>query len=388
MTYALPYVLVLVFFAAMALIYAQRCDIEEDKALCNSIVSLSIGVFFVFFAFRGYAYTDWASYSQTYKDVSWNDIYSIISDKQSAVIHEPGFTLLMCICRLFSDEYAFLVAIITTIDTLLLIRFLRHWNIKNVPFVLMLFVAFQGVTIVFNLLRNQIAIFIFINLIEYIVEKKPQKYYLGCLLALCFHSSSALYFPLYLFAGRKLNKWVFLLTFLLFFSFFMSKISLVSTVISLLNVDGVVSEKIVAYTEMFGGERIFSITGTIEKFSLVGLIFLFYDRLTEKKRNIILINCLLINYFFYFMFAEFQMMSYRMFLLFEFPYWILWIEILNLIEIPNNKRLVAMFVFTLCFYIQINDYIEPVQEYDNLLFGGKSQAERLRIREQTLERLK
>jgi hypothetical protein len=372
----------------MALIYAQRCDREEDKNLCNCIVAISIGVFFVFFAFRGYVYTDWASYSEAYKNVSWNDILSITSNKQTAVIREPGYTLLMCICRIFSDEYAFLVVVITTIDTLLLIRFLKHWDIRNVPFVLMLFVAFQGVTIVFNLLRNQIAIFIFINLIEYILEKKTLKYYLGCLIALCFHSSSLLYFPLYFFVCRKLNKWLFVLAFFLFFSFFMSHISLASIAINFLNIGGVISEKILAYTEMFGDERILSITGTIEKISLVGLTFLFYEELTKKKRNIILINCLLINYFFYYMFAEFQMMSYRMFLLFEFPYWVLWIEILNLVKIPNNKRLVALFIFTLCFYIQINDYIEPIQEYDNLLLGGKSQAERLRIREKTMENLK
>lgn len=372
----------------MAVIYAQRCDREEDKDLCNCIVAISIGVFFVFFAFRGYAYTDWASYSEAYKNVSWKDILSITSSKQTAVIREPGFTLLMCICRIFSDEYAFLVVVITTIDTLLLIRFIKHWDIRNVPFVLMLFVAFQGVTVVFNLLRNQIAIFIFINLIEYIVEKKPIKYYLGCIITLCFHSSSLLYFPLYFVIGRKLNRWIFLFTFLFFFCFFMSKISLVSTVINLLNIGGIVAEKIVAYTEMFSGERIFSITGTIEKFLFVGLIFLFYEELTQKRRNIILINCILINYFFYYMFAEFQMMSYRLFLLFQFPYWVLWIEMLDLVKIPNNKRLAAMFIFTLCFYIQINDYIEPVQEYDNLLLGGKSQAERLRIREKTLEMLK
>ena len=388
MEYSIPYVTLLVCFAIMAVIYAQRCDREEDKDLCNCIVAISIGVFFVFFAFRGYAYTDWASYSEAYKNVSWKDILSITSSKQTAVIREPGFTLLMCICRIFSDEYAFLVVVITTIDTLLLIRFIKHWDIRNVPFVLMLFVAFQGVTVVFNLLRNQIAIFIFINLIEYIVEKKPIKYYLGCIITLCFHSSSLLYFPLYFVIGRKLNRWIFLFTFLFFFCFFMSKISLVSTVINLLNIGGIVAEKIVAYTEMFSGERIFSITGTIEKFLFVGLIFLFYEELTQKRRNIILINCILINYFFYYMFAEFQMMSYRLFLLFQFPYWVLWIEMLDLVKIPNNKRLAAMFIFTLCFYIQINDYIEPVQEYDNLLLGGKSQAERLRIREKTLEMLK
>lgn len=388
MTFALPYVLLLLFLAVMAVVFAQRCGNEEDKSLCDSIVAISVCVFFIFFAFRGYAYTDWVTYSITYKNVSWSDIFNIISDKHSAVIHEPGFTLLMCICRIFSDEYAFLVVVITTIDIFLLIRFLKRWNIRNVPLVLMLIVAFQGVTIVFNLMRNQIAIFIFLNLIEYIVDRKPVKYFLGCFIAICFHSSSILYLPLYLFIGRRINKWIYLSLFIFFFMFFMSKVSLVSTIINLLNIEGVVSEKIVAYTEMFSGERIFSITGTIEKVSLVGLIFLLYSRLTEKKINIILINCLLINYFFYYMCAEFQMMSYRMFLLFEFPYWILWIEILNLVKIPNNKRLVALFLFSLCFYIQVNDYVEPVQEYDNLLFGGKSQAERLRIREKTLERLK
>ena len=139
MGYALPYVTVLVCFAVMALIYAQRNEFEEDRKMCNNILIASIGLFYIFFAFRGYLCTDWRGYSEFYSDVSWSSILEITSSKYEAVFHEPGFTLLMCICKIISNEYAFFVIAYTTLETVLFLRFLKRWNIGNMPFVFMLF---------------------------------------------------------------------------------------------------------------------------------------------------------------------------------------------------------------------------------------------------------
>ena len=139
MTYALPYVIVLTIFAILALIYAQRRDSAGDAVLCSYITVGAIAVFYIFFAFRGYVYSDWTSYSESLENVEWADIFSITNEKTKGVIHEPGFTLLMCLCTLVTREYFFLVIVITTIDTLLFLRFLRRWNVGNIPFALMLF---------------------------------------------------------------------------------------------------------------------------------------------------------------------------------------------------------------------------------------------------------
>ena len=210
-------------FAILAVIYAQRRNKEDSTWICALVCTGAVIVFYVFFAFRGYVYSDWVGYSESYKDVEWSDIFAITNKNKIGVIHEPGFTALMCLCSIFTREYAFLVIVITTIDTLLFIRFLRQWQVENIPFAFMLFFTFLGVGLMFNALRNQLAIFIFMNALIYIERKQPLPYFLICLLALCFHVSSIIFCPLYFFLGRKLNKWIFLGLVITFFVFYISQ---------------------------------------------------------------------------------------------------------------------------------------------------------------------
>ena len=92
MTYSLPYIFILTVFAVLAVIYAQRQENKEDTLLCSYITGAAIAVFYVFFAFRGYVYSDWVGYSETFQNVEWEDIFDITNKKKQAIIHEPGFT--------------------------------------------------------------------------------------------------------------------------------------------------------------------------------------------------------------------------------------------------------------------------------------------------------
>jgi len=381
MEYSLPYVLVLAFFGSCAFLYENY----EDKNTRLKITIIAIGVFFLFFAFRGYVYSDWLSYSESFKNVDWEDIINITNEKSKAVIKEPGFTTLMCLCSLFTREYAFLVFVVTTIDSILFIRFLKRWQVGNIPFALMLFFTFEGVGLMFNALRNQLAIFIFINALEYIDKKKPLHYFSICFVALCFHSSAIFYFPLYFFLNRRLNKWLFLALILGFFVFYISQLSIVLTIIKIMGVEGALGEKAEFYTEFFTTVRALSPTGTLEKLGLTLLIFLYYEKLTEEKTNVIMINSLVLCLFFYYVFAEFRMLSSRLSLLFEYSYWIIWIRLFGMLAIQNNRRLYGGVIFLYCLYVTALAYKTPIQEYDNLLLGGKSQSERMKTYNKTVE---
>ncbi len=380
MAYSIPYIILLTLFALCAFAY----EYTDDKRRQMIFTMVAFGGFYVFFAFRGYVYTDWMSYAQILKELEWGDFFNVVDEKQTAVIHEPGFTLLCLICKSIVNEYAFLVFVITTIDTFLFLRFLRHWNIKNKPLVLMLFISFEGISIMFNLLRNQIAIFIFLNALEFLRDRKPLRYFLLCTIALSFHLSSILYFPLYFFLHRKINKWVYIGAFCAFFLFYISNISIALTLIKILGLEGILGDKAEFYTEILTSSRQFSPTGTLEKFSLVILVFLYYESLCEKGKHI-LINSSLIYFFFYFVFAEFKDFSSRLAILFVFSYWILWTELLTYLKIPNNRKIFATLLFLYCFYITLRAYPSPIQEYDNLLFGGKNKQERLKILNKTYE---
>lgn len=385
MTFALPYVSVMVIFAIMAVIYAQRCDREEDQKLCMAIQIAAVGMFYIFFAFRGYLYTDWRGYAEYYNNVTWNSILEITQDKQGAVFHEPGFTLLMCLCKTFCKEFAFFSIALSTLDIILLLRFLKRWGVNNLPFVFMMFMMFNGVGIMSNLMRNQMAIFIFMNTLEYIEKKEPLKYIAGCLLAMCFHSTAVLFLPLYFFLGRKINRWIYPLIFLAFFGIYIMKFSVVLLFFELIGMGGTIGEKVKVYTEVFSEARIFSLSGTLEKFGIVFLIFVYYECLTQKVKNVIIINSLLCMYFFYYVFSEFDVLSSRLSLNFAYSCWLVWIILMEEVKLPNNKRLLGITLFLYCLYSQSVAYQLPAQEYDNFLFGAKSQHERLRIIDKTYE---
>ncbi len=99
----------------------------------------------------------------------------------------------------------------------------------------------------------------------------------------------------------------------------------------------------------------------------------------------VLVNCLLLYFFCYYVLAEFKTLSSRMSYIFVFPYWVVWIYIIKVMAIPNNKRLLAGVLYLYSIYMLALNISTPVQQYDNVLFGAKSQNERLRILQSTYE---
>ena len=165
MSYSLPYILLLTFYGFLAYLYEQ-IDNEFRK---KQISIVAVLVFFIFFAFRGYLYTDWVSYVQYFENIEWDHV--IINDIDGEDFKEPGFALLAVLCKTFVNNYFFLVFVCTSIDTYLFLRFLKHRDINNIALVFMLFITFEGLVIMFNLLRNALSLFIFMNAIEYIEKR-------------------------------------------------------------------------------------------------------------------------------------------------------------------------------------------------------------------------
>ena len=381
MANSFPYIIGISLFCMCTFVYEWLKE-EERRKYVNIF---TIAIFFVFFAFRGYVYSDWTSYVTVLRNVEWMDIFFITSEKASATLHEPGFTLLCCLCKTITQEYAFLVIVITTIDTILFLRFLKRWNIENVAFAMMLFFAFEGVTIMFNLLRNQLAIFVFLNALEYIRDRRPVPYFILCTIALSFHLSSILYFPLYFFLHIRLNKWFFLSICCCLITIHILGIHLISFIAGLF-VDGTLAAKLEFYTDYLSSKHSISIVNTFEKVALVIMIMLYYDKLSEHSaKGTLFINSLLLYLFFYYGLSEFKTFSERLACLFVYSRWILWIYVYKSLNLNNNKQLLSALLYLYIVFISLGAYTLPIQEYDNLLFGGKSQIERLKIFYKTYE---
>lgn len=379
MDYSFPYIVLMAFFAICAFLYENY----ENNEKRHNLTIVVITVFFVFYAFRGYLYSDWAGYAYNLKYAEWSDIINWdITDKKA---HEPGFVILCLLCKYILNEYSFLVFVCMTIDMLLFLRFMKRRDIGNYAFVFALFTAFEGLGIMFNLLRNSISIFIFLNALEYIEKREPLKYFGMCMLCLCFHFSSVLFFPLYFFLHRRLNRNVMITVCIGSFLFYISNVSVVTSIVGVLNLGGVFEQKAEDYTEMLTTSKSFGITKVIEKLGLAALVFIYYDDILKKKGRQIVVNCFTLYIFFYYVTAEFRDLSDRLSVLFCFSLWVLWMDIIKSIELRNNRILLVGVLSLYVTYMTISDVKLPIQEYDNILFGAKSQQERLKILNRTFE---
>lgn len=380
MAYSFPYLLLLIVFGVCAFFYDHIEDEKTKKKLNIGAVAL----FFFFFAFRGYLYTDWLSYTEYLNRVGWDELAHW--DPMNSKSFEPGFALLTLICKSIFNNYFFLVFVCVTIDTILFVRFLKYRKVDNLALAFMLFITFEGLVIMFNLLRNAISMFILMNALQYIEKRKMLKYFSLCFLALMFHMSAIIFFPLYFFLHKKLNKWVFLGISVFCVLFFLSKISIVTSLVKVLGMEGMFGGKIDSYTEYITSARAISVTGLLENFGIVAFVFMYYDEITEKfESHVVIINSLLLFLVMYFVFAEFKTLSSRLATLFYYSYWILWIDVIHVLYIKNNRILLSSALFLYCAFITLRNISVPAQEYDNLLFGIKSYQERVTLLRRTYQ---
>lgn len=382
MVYSIPYDIVIVILMVLAIICQQR---KDNIRLCQNLTFVGLAIFFFFFAFRGLVFTDWVTYYDEFEKTSWSQLTDYNLD--SLQVREPLYLILLNICKSLVDNYYFFIIVDTTIFMVLITKFFNRYS-DNILLCFVLFMAFNGVEILCNLIRNVIAIGFFLNAIPYLKDRKPLQYFGFCLLALGFHFSSIVYFPLYFFFQRKMNKWVYLSIFLICIAVFILKIPILSNLLSLSGLGGDYLEyKANAYSDI-GGQRGFGL-GFIERIITGVLIFCYYDKLNDNsKSNVIFINALVVYFICIFMLSDFAEISKRLSLLFVFAYWILWGEIIKCFSIDNNRRLFTVFLCLYCLLKTVTTINQPVDKYDNILFGAKPYQERLMIYNTTFKEAK
>lgn len=379
MIYTIPYLLLLLLFFGLALYYEQT---EETDAR-NKISYGCFAVMLLFFGFRGFIFDDWQIYYSLFQDCSFENVwFNVYTYKNAHWTCEPGFTLLMATCKSLIDSYYFFNFVCTVIVTALLFNFFRQQKFDNFPFALILYLCFGGIIMSTNLMRNTIAIMVFINAIKYIDERKPIPFFLLCIVAISFHLSALMYLPTYFFLHRRINKWFFVGIFLMGNFIFLTHTSIFLKVMSVfIGTDsGRLSIMLEDYTSGTMDQATGISIGYLERLFSSFLIFCYYDRLVEvRKNNAIFINSFILYFVLSFYFSEFKEASLRMSYLFIFAYWILWRDLVYCFSIENNRRLFAGFLFLYCMLKMVGHTDVVTSEYDNVLFGAKSYEERLYI---------
>lgn len=377
MFYSIPYVILIAFFGFSAFYYHSS---ENDNTKKKIVIS-SLTVFFIFFGFRGFIFSDWISYYPYFQTCDIDDIISF--ELGSPDYMEPGFTSFMIVCRAIFDDFQFFVFISTLIETVLLYRFISK-RVDNIPLALAIFLVFEGFMIIVNLMRNAMSILIFLNALDFLEKRKPIQYFGLCILAITFHYSAIIYFPLYLFINRGYNKWIYLGIFISCNLVFLSRVSIFLKLISLFGLGGEFLEtKVEAYTEMGSG---FGLSiGYLERLLTGFLVFCYYNKLKEiRKENVIFINALLGYFMAFFLLSEFSEISKRISTLFAFSYWIIWIDLIKCFSIENNRKLFVAFLSIYCMMKVVGLTKHPDMDYENALFGKLSTYEqRLYIHNKT-----
>ena len=377
MIYAIPYVILVILLGFLAILIEQK---KEDEAFTRKITLWGILIYFVFFAFRGFINTDWMTYYVEFDKCTWDLLFNYEMGKS----REPGFLIFMLLNKSLVPNFHFFVFTSTLLNTWLLLSFFRKYS-DNLLIALVIYLVFEGFMINANLMRNSISIFIFLNAITYLQERRPLPYFGLCLLALSFHFSAIVYFPFYFFIHRKLNKWVYLTIFVICIMIFVLHIPIFLKLIKLTGIGGMfIDNKIDAYTEL-STARGFGM-GFIERLITGILVFCYYEKLCDARvENRIFINSLVAFFISNFLFSEFAEISKRIYILFIYAYWILWCDLIKCFYYDRNKILFSTFVGLYCIVKTATTLNAPIHEYDNLLFGIKSYQERKYIFQKTFE---
>lgn len=377
--YTIPYVLLVIIVGFLALFYVQA-DTDEVK---NRISLILVSVFLFFFGFRGFILTDWVVYLPQYENMRWDKVFDYFNTISNNC--EPGFAILIMICKSVFPSYFFLCFIISLFNIYSLTVFFKRYT-NNIPLGFLLFLVFEGVIIMSNLLRNSISISIFLLALPFLEERKPLRYFLMCSLAACFHISALLYIPLYFFLHIRFNKWFYVAVFVFINVAFISHVSIVLTIFQLLGIDEVMAMKVKAYTEMYSSSiSVFSI-GYLERFASGILVILYYEKISAMHSGKgTILNAFLLFLSFYFLFSEFEVFAKRICLLFIFGYWVIWGDLIRCFYYENNRKIFLCFViiYSLLKTIFVTRY--PGYDYQNILFGADNYNERLMYHNKTYQ---
>lgn len=155
---------------------------------------LPVVLFTFVFGLRYGVGVDYNNYVEIYEET---DNYSSFFELLDSERYELGFSLLLYLCHLLHAPVWFLFTIIAFIQISLLYKaFKDEGNILIYIYATFILTGFCVANFM-NILRHEIAFCIFLYSLKYIRSKQLIRYWICCFLALAFHHSALLLFPIY-----------------------------------------------------------------------------------------------------------------------------------------------------------------------------------------------
>ena len=126
---------------------------------------------------------------------------------------EYGYVFLNSIIKTFTDNYTILLAMVSAFYLYSVWRFINKYS-ESIWLSTFLFYILGNYFLIFNLLRQCIAISFFLIAIDFIIEKKPIKYVITIIFASLFHTTSIILLPVYFIRRWNINYKVIMVYFI------------------------------------------------------------------------------------------------------------------------------------------------------------------------------
>ena len=365
-TYSIPYIVM----ALMVCVVCRRNVFNGHTEISRRQALFLIVVFLLFFGLRWHIMTDTLVYEEEYytfvPNFSWNyiEVHSWWWDK--------GFVIFAMICKLITPSFFFFVFVNSLIDILLFSLCVKKYEV-NAPIAILAFMAFQGLLMEINTMRNIKAILLFVYSISYIEEKRLWKYVVINALGFTFHSSALLFFPMYWLLNRKYSK-KYLYPILAFFTIiYLANINLIQDyMMSITFSDDPAARKLSNYLET--SEESSLSLGFIERVVTLLLCLYIYPNIKKNDKGILIfINSYYMFYILYAIFGFNFVFRDRIPYLFIASYWFLYPYLFKQL----SKRKVYSYLFLIVFggKIFLSTHICSAY-YETSLFHETTRAQR------------
>jgi hypothetical protein len=365
--YAIPY---LIFFGyLLVLLMVEHHKVSRQQST-KDVRVLTVAGFLFFFGLRGFVCTDWYSYYPYFEQLNtlWSGgLWQPSPD--DAYRYNVGFKLYSVLIKSIYPSYFFWVFVSTAIDVALLHTIFKRYVARYYVLAFMLFFVFHGEVMEVNLMRNIKSILIFMLSLKYLQERRMLPYMLLNAVGISFHISAVAYLPLYFVLHREFSRQLFWVIFIVGNILFLAQVqymkALIMFVRSIVDVDFLGSVSFYLTKQQYG----ISI-GYVERVMTFALTMWLLPKLKrQSSSSALFINMYMLYIVSFFYFGESSIVSLRMSYLFIGAYWILFPNMLPLLQIRGNRQLLVLLIAAYTGVKTLLLHVGPEMKYDNVAFG-------------------
>lgn len=264
---------ILLFVLAVAL-FARIAKKKTDKTLYWGTVVILI----IYCALRdGFLYPDIQNYFDYFKfgytDYDFQEQFNV------------GYGVLNRVCKFFSSSFQFLLTVISIIIISFYAKAIKEYS----PFIWLSLILYVLINYYpsFFLLRQYIAMGVFLYSLRYVIDRKPIHYGICMLIALSFHTTAIVAIPIYFLYGIKNNKLNMLLV-------LAGSIAVIAVFFSFSTYIGLFSAYYAHYFEVEMEESAWK-RAVMKGFIFLVYLFVMREKFYDKGINRIVFYCMVLN---------------------------------------------------------------------------------------------